>query len=70
MRPDRLLRSRLHEVFIVTLDDATAFRGLLYAADDRSLVLRDAQLVSGDGPTPVDGEVVLPRARVLYLQRP
>ncbi|MGH3094575.1 MAG: hypothetical protein ACRDMV_01075 [Streptosporangiales bacterium] len=54
----------------MTLDDATAFRGLLYAADDRSLVLRDAQLVSGDGPTPVDGEVVLPRARVLYLQRP
>lgn len=70
MRPDRLMRQRMREKVIVTLDDGTAFEGLLYEADAKSVVLREAQLHSGQGATPVDGEIILPRARVLYLQRP
>lgn len=70
MRPDRLLKDRLREVFVVTLDNGEAFSGLLYAVDARSVVLRQVELIEGTTRQPVDGELVLPRARVLYLQKP
>ena len=68
---DRLLKSRLREVFVITLDDGSAWKGLLYAVDDRSLILRDAEALTSEQPgVPVDGELVLPRDRVAYMQRP
>ena len=68
---DRLLKSRLREVFVITLDDGSAWKGLLYAVDDRSLILRDAEaLTSEQAGVLVDGELVLPRDRVAYMQRP
>ena len=68
---DRLLKSRLREVFIVTMDDGSAWRGLLYAVDDRTLALREAERLTPDAPgTPVDGELLLPRDQLAYLQRP
>jgi hypothetical protein len=67
---DRLIRGRLRETFLFTLDTDEAFTGVLYAADRYSFVLRDA-IAHDDATTrtPVDGELILPRDRVLYMQR-
>lgn len=69
----RILRSRLRERFLVTTKDGAAFSGILYASDDKALVLRDAQAVgAGENKTdlPLDGEIIVLVADVAYLQRP
>lgn len=70
-RSDRLLRQRLREPVIANMKTGIAFRGVLFEADGRSLVLRNAQAIrpGDDALTPVDGEVFLPRADVEFLQR-
>ena len=70
-RSDRLLRRRLREPVIANMKTGIAFRGVLFEADGRSLVLRNAEAIRpGDETlTPVDGEVFLPRADVEFLQR-
>lgn len=71
MNADRLLKSRLRERFVVTMSDGQAFAGLLYAVDGRSLILRDAEALTPNAKTtPVDGELILPRSSVAYMQRP
>ena len=58
---------------IVTLKTGEAFAGVLYAADRESLCLRSAELVAAGekrGNLPVDGEVLILRADVAYLQFP
>lgn len=71
-RPDSLLAERLRDMVIITLKAGGAFRGLLFDMDDRTLVLREA-VVLDDGNTatrvPVDGELLLARADVHYMQR-
>lgn len=68
---DGLLADRLLERFVVTLVDGQAFSGLLHSVDGRSLVLRDAEMLpaSQAAKVPVDGELVLARDRVAYMQR-
>ena len=45
------------------------FRGVLWAADARYLVLRNAQLLRArESALPMDGEVVVPRENVKFLQ--
>lgn len=66
---DRLLRSVLVEKFVVTLDDGTAFEGLLVDVDERTVLLDKAWQFQTDGSkAPVDGRLFLPRNRVLYVQ--
>jgi hypothetical protein len=68
---DRLLTDRLRDRFLVTVDGGETFSGLLLEVDDRALVLGDVKLVQEQqAPTDVQGELVLERTRVLYLQRP
>lgn len=67
---DRLLNDRLRERFVVTLLDGASFDGLLWDVDEHHLVLRDARTVSAQGSAAVDGELILPRDGVAYLQRP
>lgn len=70
---DRLFSSKVRELVIVTLKSQAAFRGVLYAYDERTLVLRDAEMMPGQltaAPTLVDGEVLLARSEVDYIQRP
>lgn len=67
---DRLLRARLREEFVVTMRDGAAWRGVLYAVDDRSVVLRDAEAMTENARGPVDGELILARDRIDYMQRP
>lgn len=68
---DELLAERLLERFVVTMSDGQAFGGLLRSVDARTLVLREAELLSGSQAVnvPVDGELVLARDRVAYMQR-
>lgn len=68
---DRLLRSRLRDVFVVTLTDGSAWKGVLFAVDDRSIVLKEAHVLNPDqSGSPVDGELMLARDRIAYMQRP
>lgn len=67
---DRLLRARLREEFIVTLHDGTSWQGLLYAVDERTVVLHRAQAIVEGGTKPVDGELLLGRTEIAYMQRP
>lgn len=69
---DRLLRSRLREEFIVTMSDGSGWRGVLYAADDRTIALRGVtSMTSQDGQRrPVDGELILERSHISFMQRP
>ena len=65
-RPPCLLR-----LVIVNLksDDTTAIRGVLWASRGPWLTLRSAALVKPTGaPTPIDGEVVIHRDNVAFLQ--
>lgn len=69
---DRLLRERLREDVVVTMRSGEAFRGVLFAADGRSFILRDAKALTDASarPVPVDGELILPRDQIDYFQRP
>ncbi|MCA1572430.1 MAG: hypothetical protein LC798_19440 [Chloroflexi bacterium] len=69
---DRLLRRRLRATVVATLKSGAAFKGVLLEVDSRSVVLRNAEVwhSSNDGPVLVDGEVLLARSDVEYLQRP
>jgi hypothetical protein len=69
---DELLRERLRERFVVTLtQDGETFDGLLAHVDDRTVVLVDASALGPDGSRlPVDGELLLRRDAIAYLQRP
>jgi small nuclear ribonucleoprotein (snRNP)-like protein len=69
---DRLVRHRMREKVIVTMKSGEAFMGVLTDADGRSFVLRDAKALTDSSarPVPVDGELVLDRAQIDYMQRP
>jgi len=69
---ERLLQRRLRATVIATLKSGIAFRGVLFEVDKRSFVLRNTEALGrGDGThVPVDGEVVLARSDVEFLQRP
>jgi hypothetical protein len=55
---------------LVQLDTGRAIHGLHWTTKRRRIVLKDAQLFEpgADGPTPMDGDVVIERARVEYVQ--
>jgi small nuclear ribonucleoprotein (snRNP)-like protein len=69
----RVLRSRLREQFLVTTKDGAAFSGILYTADEKALVLRNAEAIgAGENKTnlPLDGEIIVLLPDVAFLQRP
>ena len=72
-RRSRLLTERLAERVIVTLKSGDAFEGVLWDADDRCWVLRNARALGAgkDGaPLPLDGEVIVLSGEILHAQRP
>lgn len=65
-RPPALLK-----VVIVNMhqDQSLAIRGVLWGARGAWLQLREASLIRGRGePEPVDGEVLIPRDNVAFIQ--
>jgi small nuclear ribonucleoprotein (snRNP)-like protein len=67
---DRLLRRRMKSEVVATLKSGAAFRGVLMDVDPRTLILRNAEILNGEPKrVVVDGELVLSRVEVNYLQR-
>lgn len=61
-------RTAVRKRVVVNLADK-AFRGVLWAKRGPLLVLRDAELLeAGREPQRVDGEIVVERARVEFMQ--
>jgi small nuclear ribonucleoprotein (snRNP)-like protein len=67
------MRQRLRRRVLVELKSGGSFAGVLFDADRESLVLRNAEALGIDGRgerTPVDGEVLILREEVAFLQIP
>lgn len=66
-----LKRCTRHRV-IVTLKSGAAFGGVLYEVDSEALVLKEASVLEDNGtdrrPVPADGNIVVLRADVDYMQ--
>lgn len=61
-------RTAVRKRVVVNLSDK-AFSGILWAKRGPLLVLRDVELLEpGRAPQPVDGEVVVERAKVEFTQ--
>lgn len=61
-------RTAVRKRVVVNLPDR-AFRGLLWSKRGPLLVLRHAELLeAGREPMPMDGEVVVERSRVEFIQ--
>ena len=69
-RRDRLLRQVHLQRFIVTLTSGETFDGLLADVDDNSVKLVGAFAVDANNRETVDGDLYLPRSKVLYMQNP
>lgn len=54
------------------MGDASTFRGVLFDHDPDALVLRNAEQLRVDAQptTLIDGELILQRADVAFIQRP
>lgn len=65
------LHARAKRAVVVTLVTGETFTGVLYASDRDCLILRNAEAIGfGNDPrnVPVEGEAVLLRSNVAYLQ--
>lgn len=59
----------VHRRVIVNLVSGKAFNGVLVRQDGPLLVLKDAELLEpGTGPVPLDGDVVIEREHVDFIQ--
>lgn len=67
-----VLRRRHLKVVIVTLKTGETFRGVLWQHDSEALVLRNTESLRGNeaAGVAVDGELILQRADVAFIQRP
>lgn len=56
---------------VVNLTDGSAIEGVLYRQDGPLLVIKNATyLERGAQPAPLDGDTVIERDRVLFIQAP
>lgn len=56
---------------VVNMLDGSAFTGVFFRQDGPLLVLKNAQFVQGGSePAPLDGDVVIERSKVLFIQVP
>lgn len=69
-RRDRIVQQMRRFSINVTTTSGATFSGVLLEADERSLLLTQAAQVSPDGTRiPADGQIVVPRADVAYIQQ-
>lgn len=69
----RVLTSRFRDRVVVTTKTGDAFDGILYSADDKAIVLRQASAVGAaddKSDIPLDGEWIVLMADVAWIQRP
>lgn len=56
---------------VVNLDDDTAMEGVFWRQAGPLIVLRNATMLrSGEQPIALDGEIIIERSRVLFIQAP
>lgn len=69
---DALLRGRLRHIVVVEVRTGETFRGLLAECDERTILLRNTESVGAADQASilVDGELMLPRDDVKWIQRP
>lgn len=73
MSRSRILRSRLRERVLVTDTAGNTFDGVLYSADSKAIVLKQAEAVGvAEDKTNVgiDNELILLLEKVAWIQRP
>lgn len=59
----------LRRSVVVNLDDGTAVQGVLYRKAGPLLVLKNAALLEeGANPMPLDGDTIIERRRVMFIQ--
>lgn len=64
------MRGVVHEQFVVTCIDGTAYQGLLAEIDERVFrFVQTATLGPGGTRVPIDGDFYLERSRVAYMQK-
>lgn len=68
--PESLLRSSVKRRCLVACKDGQTFSGVLWSADRGCLVLKQAAIVGDGGTASVDGEVLILRADVAFIQLP
>ena len=61
---NRLTRRRI----VCHLKDGTSLRGWLTTTHRDALILSDADALTGDTTTPIDGTTVVPRANISWIQ--
>lgn len=70
----RIIREHIRRKVIVTLKTGEGFGGVLFSADSEAIVVRDAVLLDATSTDrtaqPVDGELLVLRADISYLQFP
>lgn len=64
----RAYRDLVAERLIVNLKSDKAFRGILWDESKELLTLRDTTLLEHGKEAPVDGEVVIERANIDFIQ--
>lgn len=70
-KSDRIVRSLIRDRFVFTLLDDVTFEGVLLDSDERTFVLVDAAQIAADGSRKtVDGQLILDRTNVDYVQKP
>lgn len=66
-----VLHDRLRSTVLVTLKSGETYQGALFDADAHSVVLRGTESLGSDGSrVSVDGELLILRGDVAYIQRP
>lgn len=69
----RVLTSRFRDRVVVTTKTGDSFDGILYSADDKALVLRQASVIGAaddKSDLPLDGELIVLMPDVAWIQRP
>lgn len=60
----------LELVIVNRVGDDEAFRGVLWRSRGAWLVLKQAELlVANQQPSPIDGEIIIHRSKVAFIQR-
>lgn len=65
----QLIDTLARETVVVHLDGDESIKGVLVEVYEDSVVLKHAASLWSGGETKIDGDAVLPRRRILWLQR-
>lgn len=58
----------LHKTIIAALTTGRTFRGVLFETRGELIVLKNAELIDDERIIPVDGTVVIDRAKIEFIQ--